>query len=52
MFEVVLSESQEIIMTSSRREDAEACLRSLLEVDKVDAFIRVKSMLTEKNGRL
>jgi|AP86_3_1055499.scaffolds.fasta_scaffold390576_2 hypothetical protein len=45
MFEVVIAESKEVIMTSSRKEDAEACLRSLLEVDKVDAFIRQTKVL-------
>ena len=48
MLEVVIAESKDVIMTSSRKEDAEACLRSLLEADKVDDFIRhTKVLLNE-----
>jgi len=48
MYEVVLSESNEVIMISTRKEDAEACLRSLLEVDKVEAYIRQTKVLLKE----
>ena len=35
-------------MTSSRKEDAEACVRSLLEVDKVEAYIRQTKVLLKE----